>query len=162
MNKFKQIYKIFFPKTFSERYKHIGYSYPGVPSGWKSIVENAIVKIEKEMWPQWYLPLFIKRLIHYLGTNNSVIGIKYKFFYKLRIKLTNDQIVMDIKDKFATLRIYGYFSIKINKIIEEAENLCNITCESCGSTEDTEVVGDHWYQNLCLNCRNVNGKKNII
>jgi hypothetical protein len=48
----------------SEKYRHIGYSYPGVPNPWKPIVEKAIVEIEKEMWPRW-IPLFIKRLIHY-------------------------------------------------------------------------------------------------
>ena len=51
----------------SEKYKHIGYSYPSVPEGWLKIVEKAIVDIEKEMWPRW-IPMFIKRIIHYLAT----------------------------------------------------------------------------------------------
>lgn len=147
------IYKIFFPKTISEKYRHIGYSYAGVPNGWKNIVNDLIILIEKEMWPQWYLPLFIKRLIHYLGTGNSVIGVKYKTFYKLRKFLTNDQIVMDIKDKFATLRIYGYFNERIYSIINSAEMLCSNTCESCGSRDNPEIVAGFWYQNLCENCR---------
>jgi hypothetical protein len=162
MNKLKEIYQIFFPKTLSEKYKHIGYSYAGVPTGWKSIVEYTIQKIEKEMWPQWYLPMFIKRLIHYLATENSVVGIKYKNCYKLRRYLTKGQIVMDIKDKFAGLRIYGYFDKPIDRIVEEAEIQCENTCEYCGSTEDTQVVGSHWVENLCINCREKNGKKDII
>ena len=79
----KEIYRIFFPKSFSEKYRHIGYSYPGVPSGWENIVKEAVILIEKEMWPQRYLPLFIKRLIHYLATGNSVFIIKYNFFYNI-------------------------------------------------------------------------------
>ena len=151
--KSKEIYSLFFPKTISEKYKHIGYSYPGVPDGWKKIVEDAIVLIEKEMWPQWYLPLFIKRLIHYLATENSVVGIKSKTFYKLRKYLTGGQIIMDIKDKYATLRIYGYFNDNINKIISCAESLCENTCEKCGSRDEPEVVGERWIENLCRTCR---------
>jgi hypothetical protein len=105
------------------------------------------------MWPQWYLPLFIKRLIHYLGTGNSVIGIKSKRFYKLRKYLTGGQIIMDIKDKYATLRIYGYFNDNIDKIISCAESLCENTCEKCGSRDEPEVVGERWIENLCRTCR---------
>lgn len=157
-NNLEDIWKIFFSKTISDKYRHVGYSYAGVPSGWKNIVENTLIKIEKEMWPQWYLPLFIKRLIHYLATGNSVVGIKYKTFYKLRKYLTKGQIVMDIKDKFAGLRIYGYFGDPIDKIIKEAEIKCENTCEHCGSTEDTQVVGTHWVENLCINCREKNDR----
>lgn len=158
MNRLKStinnIFLIFFPKSFSDKYRHIGYSYPGVPKGWEINVKNAIISIEKEMWPQWYLPLFIKRLIHYLGTGNSVVGIKYISFYKLRKYLTNNQIIMDIKDKYAGLRIYGYFDESIDNIIENAMSICDNTCEICGSTENTKIIGIYWYQNLCVNCRN--------
>lgn len=150
----KEIYPIFFPSSFSEKYIHIGYSYPGVPSGWVNIVKEAIILIEKEMWPQWYLPLFIKRLIHYLATGNSVVRIKYYFFYNIRRKLTNNQIITDIKDKYAGLRIYGYYGDSIEKIIEEAEYKCESICESCGSEDQVEIVGTHWISNLCIKCRN--------
>jgi hypothetical protein len=149
----KEIYRIFFPKNISEKYRHIGYSYPGVPQGWKTIVEDAIVLIEKEMWPQWYLPLFIKRLIHYLATGNSVVRVKYIFFYKLRSKLTRNQQVMDIKDKYATLRIYGYFNDRIDYIIDSADLLCQNTCEKCSSRDNVEIFGNHWIENLCKTCR---------
>lgn len=157
--KLEDIWKIFFPKTFSGKYRHVGYSYAGVPSGWKGIVENTVIKIEKEMWPQLYLPFFIKRLIHYLATGNSVVGIKYKTFYKLRKYFTKGQIVMDIKDKYAGLRIYGYFAEPIHRLIEQAEIQCENTCEHCGSTEDTQIVGKHWVENLCINCRNKKEQK---
>ena len=104
----------------NEKYKHIGYSYPGVPKGWKPVVEKAIEDIEKAMWPSW-IPMFIKRKIHFLATGNSVIGIKYRFWYKVRKKLTNGQIVTDIKDKFAGLRIYGHFGPEIEEIVKQAE-----------------------------------------
>jgi hypothetical protein len=149
----KEIYKIFFPKSFSEKYRHVGYSYPSVSSGWKDIVEQAVIRIEKIMWPQKYLPLFVKRLIHYLATGNSVVRIKYYFFHDIRNRLTNNQILTDIKDKYAGLRIYGYYCKDIEKIIDNAVEHCDNTCENCGSKEDVKISGKNWYVNLCINCR---------
>jgi hypothetical protein len=135
----------------SEKYRHIGYSYPSVPNGWKSIVEKAIIDIEKEMWPRW-IPMFIKRIIHYLATGNSVVRVKYRFWYKVRKNLTKSQMVTDIKDKFAGLRIYGYFGDEIEAIIEKAEEECYRTCERCGSNQRVRTVGKGWLYNLCKSC----------
>jgi len=136
----------------SEKYRHIGYSYPGVPSGWKPIVEKTIVEIERKMWPRW-IPLFVKRWIHYLATGNSVVRVRSRFWYKIRTKLTRGQMVTDIKDKFATLRIYGNFHEEIEKIIEKAEDNCYRTCEKCGGKEKVRSVGKGWIYNLCKPCR---------
>ena len=136
----------------SEKYKHIGYSYPGVPKGWQKIVEKTIEDIEKAMWPRW-IPLFVKRKIHFLATGNSVVGVKNIFWYKVRKFLTKGQIVTDIKDKYATLRIYGYFSPKIDEIVKKAEDQCFATCERCGSQQKVRTVGKNWVYNLCKSCR---------
>ena len=135
-----------------QKYKHIGYSHPAVPEGWKSIVEKAIVDIEKEMWPRW-IPMFIKRIIHYLATGNSVVYVKYQFWYKVRKRLTKGQMVTDIKDKFAGLRIYGHFGDEIEAIVEKAEVECYRTCERCGSNQKVRTVGKGWLYNLCKSCR---------
>lgn len=137
----------------SEKYRHIGYSFPGVPKGWVPIVEETIVKIEKEMWPSW-IPMFLKRKIHYWATGNSVVAIKNKFWYKVREKLTNKQVITDIKDKYASLRIYGFYGHKINDIILDAERKCEKTCEKCGSEESVKIVGKSWVYCLCKKCRN--------
>lgn len=136
----------------SEKYRHIGYSYPGVPKGWVPIVEKAIVDIEKVMWPRW-IPLFVKRLIHFLATDNSVVRIRSQFWYKVRKKLTKGQMITDIKDKFASLRIYGYFGKEIEAIIDRAETECEGTCETCGSTYGVRTVNYGWIYNLCKGCR---------
>lgn len=152
MKNYKEIYRIFSPKTFSEKYTHIGYSYTNVPKGWEKIVRDTCIDIEKEMWPQKYLPFFIKRLIHYLATGNSVVRVKYDIFHKLRNKLTNNQIITDIKDKYAGLRIYGYYGKNIDKIIQNAEKECENTCENCSSTKNVTIKGKYWYYNLCEDC----------
>jgi len=136
----------------SEKYRHIGYSSPGVPDGWQPIVEKAIIEIERKMWVQW-LPLSVKRLIHKLATGNSVARVESKFWYAVRSRLTNNQIITDIKDKFATLRIYGFHGNEIDEIITEAENECIKTCEKCGSRKDVKMVNYGWIYNLCAKCR---------
>ena len=136
----------------SEKYRHIGYSYPGVPKGWQAIVEKTIVEIEKAMWPRW-IPMFIKRKIHYLATGNSVVRVKSRFWNKVRSWLTGGQMVHDIKDKYASLRIYGNFGKEIDAIVEKAEAQCFGTCEKCGSQQKVRTVGKNWVYNLCKSCR---------
>ena len=138
---------------FSKKYRHIGYSYPAVPKGWVDITERALIRIEKIMWPQWWLPLFVKRWINYLATGNSVVRIKYRWAYWLRSKLTHGQIVQDVKDKYATLRIYCCGGDEIYKIIEEAEKECRETCEECGGKDNAHIYDGGWMYNLCEECR---------
>lgn len=136
---------------FFEKYKHVGYSYPAVPKGWVSIVEKAIVLIEKEMWPRW-MPFFLKRLIHWLATGNSVVFVKYWWAYRLRQRITKGQMITDIKEKYATMRIYGYFDKEIDSIIASAENECSNTCQECGSTNHVQIIQAGWLYNLCESC----------
>lgn len=152
----KSINKEFNPKN----YTHIGYSYPGVPAGWSSTLYKTIPKIEKAMWPSW-MPMWIKRLIHRLATGNSCVRVRSRFWDKIRKYFTKGQMITDIKEKFATLRIYGYFGDEIAKIIEQAELECSITCAKCGYTEEwiedpvymKTVNLRGWYTNLCTDCR---------
>lgn len=137
---------------FYKKYSHMGYSYLAVPDPWKPIVMKAVIAIEKEMWPKW-MPLFIKRWIHYLATGNSVVRIRSMFWSRVRDKLTGHMLITDIKDKYAGLRIYGYFNLACDKIVDEAEKACENTCEFCGSTDDVEIRDDYgWYRNLCDIC----------
>lgn len=137
---------------FSKKYSHVGYSYLGVPKPWMPIVAKAVIAIEKDMWPQWWLPMFVKRWIHWLATGNSVVRVKYWWARNLRNKLAHGQI-HDIKDKYASLRIYGSFSKNADYIIRDAEFECLETCEWCGSKIDVEVVNYGWWYNLCAECR---------
>lgn len=138
---------------FYDKYRHVGYSYPGVPQGWVKITEDVIRKIEAEMWPRW-MPMFLKRWIHYLATGNSVVRVKYWWAYNLRTWLTGGQVILDVKEKYATLRIYVSGNDKVDKIITEAEEQCERTCQECESTNNVECVDYGWVYNLCADCRN--------
>ncbi len=136
---------------FHEKYQHVGISRPGLPKGWEPIVKKAIIIIEPAMWPQW-IPFPVKRIIHWLANGNSVFFIKYRWANRLRDYLTHSQMITDIKEKYATLRIYGYFGKEVNDIIKTAEIECSNTCQRCGSHEDVKVMGTGWYYNVCGNC----------
>ena len=150
----KIIKEIFFPKTFSQKYNHVGYSYLSIPTPWGPVVKQCIIDIEKLMWSK-YLPFWFKRLIHYLATGNSVVRIKYWWAHRLRNYLTGHTMIQQIKDKFATLRIYGYFSQEMETLISKADKQCQNTCEYCGSNDEVVRNTTHtgWIRNLCKNCR---------
>ena len=80
-------------------------------------IEKRIIDIEKIMWPQRWLPLFVKRWIHYLGTDNSVVRVKYRWALKLRDKLTGGQMrainAID-KIKFIELKSRAEFKAQFN------------------------------------------------
>lgn len=138
---------------FYKKYRHVGISYPGVPQGWVPIVERAIIYIEREMWPRW-MPFPLKRFIHWLANGNSVVRVKYWWAYRLRQRLTKGQMITDIKEKYATLRIYGYFGKEIDTIIEMAEIQCSYTCQQCGSQDNVRMTGEGWLYTLCEKCTN--------
>lgn len=138
---------------FSKKYRHIGYSYASVPKFWKPIVEKHLVRIEKIMWPQWWMPKFIKRSISWLSNGGSVVRIKYRWAYKIREYLTGHQIIQDIKEKYGTLRIYGYYGKEIDDIITQAEKDCQNTCQDCGSNNDVDHIDNGWVYVLCQECR---------
>ena len=57
-----------------------------------------------------------------------------------------------VKEKFGFLRIYSIGDDEeIYKVIMEAENASDKTCEDCGSTEDVWQAGS-WVRTLCQSC----------
>lgn len=148
----RAIWNCFFPKTFSDKYHHLGYSHPSVPEPWVKSVEECLIKLEKLMWPKRWMPMWSKRLIHYLYTDNSVVRVMYPFFGKIKERVSVGGIAQ-IKDKYATLRIYISGTEEMYDIVRECEDLCASICESCGSTEDVKIVGGRWVSNLCKSCR---------
>ncbi len=139
---------------FYKKYKHIGNSYAGVPGHWVPVVQKHLKRIEKIMWPQWWMPLFLKRWVHFLATGNSVVRIKYWWAYNLRNKLTGCQIIHDIKEKYGQLRIYASAGKEINDIIKEAQQECANTCQDCGSNDNVKCIDNGWTYVLCQECRN--------
>ena len=144
------------------KYAYLGNSYPGVPDPWKPIVMNMLRDIDKEIRP-WFIPRFICNWIQWLAMRNSGVSINNYFWYNLISKIRKNTTIFDIKDKYATLRVYGSFNNKCQAIVDKAEAECDNTCEYCGSTNNvTDMAVKGWVTNLCEPCRTEikNKKKN--
>lgn len=72
-----------------------------------------------------------------------------------KIKDTNppeDFKIIQLKEKFGGLRVYTNCSTnEIEKLISEAENKSELTCEICG--EEGKITGEYWVKTLCDKCK---------
>ena len=60
---------------------------------------------------------------------------------------------LQIKEKWASLDIYTNFSTpELDRIIEEAEEKAEHTCEECGSTTNIGTRLNGWKTTMCLDC----------
>lgn len=135
------------------KYSYLGNSYPGVPVPWIPIVINMLRDIDKEVRP-WFIPKFICNWVQWLAMRNGSFGIDKNFWYAIITKLRKGTTIFGIKDKYASLRVYGSFNDKCQLIIDKAELECSNTCEYCGSKVDvTDMTVRGWVTNLCESCR---------
>lgn len=68
-------------------------------------------------------------------------------------KANKDLIVVQIKEKFGTLRFYTtYETDEVFELIRKAEKLSESTCENCGKEGKTQQIRG-WYFTACENCR---------
>jgi hypothetical protein len=118
-----------------KKYRYLGAIAPEVPETWKSTIFAMVLEIDKSVRP-WYVPLFILNNLSDKRVKN-IIG---------------DTKVLQIKQKFATLRVYGIFSPPIQLIVNAYTKLCDNTCESCGATPAKSVIIKRWIRTLCPIC----------
>jgi hypothetical protein len=95
----------------------------------------------------------------------------YKIIYNLTKELNNrypNMIkVMQVKEKFGSLRYYTLYSSEldvfdrhhVSLLIRAAEDECDKTCEFCGSNDNVIKGGRYWIKTLCGKCREDYKKK---
>jgi len=143
-----------------KKYQYLGYIYPRVSKHWVPIVEEMLVKIDKQIKP-WYIPRFLLNIMHYWATGNSVVRMRSLFWYNLFHKFI-PIIIIDIRDEYAELRVYGSFTKEVDNIVGWAEKECELTCEKCGSRTDVKYCGSRWVYNYCIDCRVETGLENYM
>jgi len=89
-------------------------------------LEELIKFIAKEARP-WYLPWFVLNLLHLYGNDNSIIRVKNWKLHRLHKYFTKGILIQDIKIKWGTIRVYGYFNEKITQKLKEIEDKINPT-----------------------------------
>lgn len=138
-----------------EDYKYFLNGEISLSNPWKEIILDMCKHIDKEIRP-WYIP---RGLLNAIKSNYEEKLPVNNIFIDLLAYYTNDCQITQIKSKFATLQIYGNFSINCKEIITYYKGLCNSTCEFCGSQNNTTHVGiKGWISNLCPDCINKNKK----
>jgi hypothetical protein len=133
--------------------------------GWYNIIDNACSAIYSEFSnAKWYLSLIENQLKDIKGCTERRRVVKKdvkeedvlveltleKLKHLEKINEQKDKLpkVLQIKEKFGTLRLYFNRSDEvINAITLFAENLSCTTCEKCGNVGETYRIG--WFQTLC-------------
>lgn len=135
-----------------KKYRHLGIVYPEVSSAWKPIILEMLEELDKVLTPKW-IPRFLLNIITNLAFKKSG-EVRYKLFYNIYKKLGIKGEIQQIKSKFANLKVSGTIPSEFIYIIQNAEIACDLTCEKCGSTNQTrQVVVNRWVTNLCKECR---------
>lgn len=135
-----------------KNYRYLGYTYPDVPKSWKPIVIQLIKDIDKIARPKW-LPRFLANWFKWLAQGNSVVMVRSRFWNKIFDKIGIKCYIHQIKDKYATLRVYASATDDVYALIELAEKAADNTCEHCGSTDRVEEIGRSWVFRYCHSCR---------
>lgn len=66
----------------------------------------------------------------------------------------NHITIMQVKEKFGSLRVYCEYNQHLEQMILEAEKLSSITCEYCG--EPGKLRNNRgWYKTLCNKCNSI-------
>jgi hypothetical protein len=141
-----------FELIFKRKYSYLGYTYPNVPQPWVPIVNRLLKSMDEIVRPKW-IPAIILNVINAFATGGSVVMVKNRFWNNVLSKITKGIRIFDIKDKYATLRVYGSFSDEIYALIDKAEKECENTCEKCGSQDNVFEYGHGWIYNVCEKCR---------
>lgn len=67
---------------------------------------------------------------------------------EIELAKRNAPRVRQVKEKFGTLNVYGFFPENKQSAINLAERLSARTCEECGAPGELEI-NNHYYQTLC-------------
>ena len=146
-------------RTLRKKYYHLGYNYSECGDGWYKLIDNTLLLIDNDVYNK-YIPHFVKKIWYW---------INYKNIYHYRFRFINRHFncftILQIKEKYAALRIYTNYSISdVENIISLAGYSSEHVCEECGETGGSakrhETNG--WLSTLCKDCKNRLDEKNTI
>lgn len=121
--KLNDIRAVFFPLNTAEKYKYLGITYNIFKKDSEPyyILNNFIKNVDKMVKP-WWCPRWFLRYLHLFGDDNSIVRVRNRKLHDLRNKITNGVLITDLKGKWGTMRIYGWFTDDIQKYADETEN----------------------------------------
>ena len=104
---FKDIWAVFFPKNFYEKYKYLG----TVPHNEEGEIFKAIyplvLALDYEAKPKW-CPRWFLRFLHLFGSDNSIVRVRSMKLHMLEKHLTKGLMIWDYKTK------YDWYDLRIS------------------------------------------------
>lgn len=119
------IWQTIFPNKDS-KWMYIGYGYNLFNEGTEGYeyIEAFFRYVDSKMRP-WWCPKTLLRLLHLLGNDNSVVRVRWWWAHNLYRRITKEIFITDVKTKWSTLRVYGYFTDEINQAVLALEKKVN-------------------------------------
>lgn len=95
----EDIRKVFFPKSFYEKYQYLG-SVPYNELGpIFEVMEPLVIFMDYKARP-WWCPRWFLRFLHLFGNDNSIVRVRNRFLSNLSHKITGYIMLMDYKTKW--------------------------------------------------------------
>lgn len=116
----KDVYDCF---RWSRRRNYIGVNWNLFESGTEGyeLIEEFLDFVASKA-KRWWTPYWFLNLLHLFGEDNSIVRCRSAKLSNLIRKLRNGILITDIKEKYGTLRIYGYgFDPEIDMVVTKLE-----------------------------------------
>ncbi|HEX5186510.1 MAG TPA: hypothetical protein VFV86_06430 [Nitrososphaeraceae archaeon] len=106
------------------KYSYIGIDWNIFKEGTEcyNYLEEFIKYVAKQAKP-WWCPKWFLNLLHLYGNDNSIVRCRSQKISRLHRRLTKGIMITDIKEKWGTLRVYGYFTKDIQDRLDKLEEL---------------------------------------
>lgn len=119
----KRILECFY---LSNKYHYLGITWNMFNEGTEpyEYLVDFIKFVDSQAKPKW-CPRWFLNLLHLIGNDNSIVKMRSLKIHNLRNKLCKGIIVTDIKEKWGTLRVYGYFTPEIYAELIKLEEKVN-------------------------------------
>lgn len=117
----KTLWATVFP-THYNRWKYMGYGFNIFDEGTEGYeyIEAFFRYVDSKLRPRW-CPKTLLRLLHLIGNDNSIVRVRWWWAHNLHKKITNGIMITDVKSKWGTLRVYGYFTDEIYTALDDLE-----------------------------------------
>lgn len=98
--RFKDVWAVFFPKDFGEKYRYLGTSIWREDSEYYKALFPLVLALDHEARPKW-CPRWFLRFLHLFGSDNSIIRVRNRALHNLERKLTKGIAFVDWKTKWS-------------------------------------------------------------
>jgi len=99
--RFKDVWAVFFPKNFAEKYRYLGTSVWREDSEYYKALFPLVLALDYEAKPKW-CPRWFLRFLHLFGSDNSVVRVRNRRLHNLSKKLTGGIMFVDWKTKWTS------------------------------------------------------------